>query len=226
MNRKFELLIYWHSKASLYWSAVLLLSSCVGVLQGYRQKDYFIATQGPLAHTVDDFWRMVWEWKCHSIVMLTELQEREQVHTHTHTHTHTRTHTLHTPSHDATSQSKSCQLCHVVCVCVCCRTSVFSTGLQRTLWLTETSRWRWKETRCVTRSVSKICCSHTARWARIMSWFALTFCNNVCIQTAFMESHGWIVMMCVCVFLTGEADTFGSALSFPRLARDRDPSRG
>ncbi|XP_051778064.1 receptor-type tyrosine-protein phosphatase epsilon isoform X2 [Erpetoichthys calabaricus] len=47
-------------------------------VDGYRQKDYFIATQGPLAHTVDDFWRMVWEWKSHSIVMLTELQEREQ----------------------------------------------------------------------------------------------------------------------------------------------------
>uniref|UniRef100_A0A8C2B293 Receptor-type tyrosine-protein phosphatase epsilon n=1 Tax=Cyprinus carpio TaxID=7962 RepID=A0A8C2B293_CYPCA len=40
--------------------------------------DYFIATQAPLAHTVQDFWRMVWEWKCHSIVMLTELKEREQ----------------------------------------------------------------------------------------------------------------------------------------------------
>ncbi|XP_043110038.1 receptor-type tyrosine-protein phosphatase epsilon isoform X1 [Puntigrus tetrazona] len=47
-------------------------------IDGYRQKDYFIATQGPLAHTVDDFWRMAWEWKCHSIVMLTELQERDQ----------------------------------------------------------------------------------------------------------------------------------------------------
>lgn len=47
--------------------------------QGYRQKDYFIATQGPLAHTVEDFWRMVWEWRCHTIVMLTEVQEREQV---------------------------------------------------------------------------------------------------------------------------------------------------
>uniref|UniRef100_A0A3B5LC70 Tyrosine-protein phosphatase non-receptor type 20 n=1 Tax=Xiphophorus couchianus TaxID=32473 RepID=A0A3B5LC70_9TELE len=44
----------------------------------FLQKDYFIATQGPLPHTVEDFWRMVWEWKCHSIVMLTELQEREQ----------------------------------------------------------------------------------------------------------------------------------------------------
>ncbi|KAG9341864.1 hypothetical protein JZ751_018588 [Albula glossodonta] len=47
-------------------------------IDGYRQKDYYIATQGPLPQTVDDFWRMVWEWRCHSIVMLTELQEREQ----------------------------------------------------------------------------------------------------------------------------------------------------
>ncbi|MEJ1273707.1 hypothetical protein NN561_004578 [Cricetulus griseus] len=47
-------------------------------LKGYRQKDYFMATQGPLAHTVEDFWRMVWEWKSHTIVMLTEVQEREQ----------------------------------------------------------------------------------------------------------------------------------------------------
>ncbi|XP_075894507.1 receptor-type tyrosine-protein phosphatase epsilon-like isoform X2 [Nelusetta ayraudi] len=47
-------------------------------IDGYRQKDYFIATQAPLSHTVDDFWRMVWEWRCHSIVMLTELKEREQ----------------------------------------------------------------------------------------------------------------------------------------------------
>uniref|UniRef100_A0A8K9Y313 Receptor-type tyrosine-protein phosphatase epsilon n=1 Tax=Oncorhynchus mykiss TaxID=8022 RepID=A0A8K9Y313_ONCMY len=35
-------------------------------------------TQGPLSHTVEDYWRMAWEWKCHSVVMLTELQEREQ----------------------------------------------------------------------------------------------------------------------------------------------------
>ncbi|KAG8435500.1 hypothetical protein GDO86_013438 [Hymenochirus boettgeri] len=47
-------------------------------IDGYRQKDYFIATQGPLPHTVEDFWRMVWEWKSHTIVILTELQEREQ----------------------------------------------------------------------------------------------------------------------------------------------------
>ncbi|XP_061412403.1 receptor-type tyrosine-protein phosphatase alpha-like isoform X1 [Lethenteron reissneri] len=47
-------------------------------IDGYRQKDAYIVTQGPLPHTAEDFWRMVWEWKCFSIVMLTELQERGQ----------------------------------------------------------------------------------------------------------------------------------------------------
>ncbi|XP_056677042.1 receptor-type tyrosine-protein phosphatase epsilon-like [Monodelphis domestica] len=47
-------------------------------IDSYRQKDYFITTQGPLPHTVEDFWRMVWEWKCHTILMLMEVQECEQ----------------------------------------------------------------------------------------------------------------------------------------------------
>ncbi|XP_038677443.1 receptor-type tyrosine-protein phosphatase epsilon isoform X2 [Scyliorhinus canicula] len=47
-------------------------------IDGYRQKDYFVSTQGPLPHTVEDFWRMVWDCKSHTIVMLTELREREQ----------------------------------------------------------------------------------------------------------------------------------------------------
>lgn len=47
--------------------------------QGYRQKDSYIASQGPLQHTIEDFWRMIWEWKSCSIVMLTELEERGQV---------------------------------------------------------------------------------------------------------------------------------------------------
>ena len=44
-------------------------------LQGYHKRRAFIATQGPLPDTSDDFWRMVWEQKCATIVMLT--QERE-----------------------------------------------------------------------------------------------------------------------------------------------------
>ncbi|KAJ8274679.1 hypothetical protein COCON_G00093040 [Conger conger] len=48
------------------------------VKAGYRQKDCNIATQGPLAQTVEVFWKMEWEWRSRSAVMLTELQEREQ----------------------------------------------------------------------------------------------------------------------------------------------------
>ncbi|XP_055502229.1 receptor-type tyrosine-protein phosphatase alpha-like isoform X2 [Leucoraja erinacea] len=47
-------------------------------IDGYRQKDSYIASQGPLQHTLEDFWRMIWEWKSCSIVMLTELEERGQ----------------------------------------------------------------------------------------------------------------------------------------------------
>lgn len=38
-----------------------------------------MASQGPLQHTIEDFWRMIWEWRSCSIVMLTELEERGQV---------------------------------------------------------------------------------------------------------------------------------------------------
>uniref|UniRef100_A0AAY4EM41 protein-tyrosine-phosphatase n=1 Tax=Denticeps clupeoides TaxID=299321 RepID=A0AAY4EM41_9TELE len=47
-------------------------------IDGYRQKDTYIASQGPLQHTTEDFWRMIWEWRSCSIVMLTELEERGQ----------------------------------------------------------------------------------------------------------------------------------------------------
>lgn len=167
------------------WSVVIILSWCVYVLQGYRQKDYFIATQGPLAHTVDDFWRMVWEWKCHSIVMLTELQERDQV----------LIHVTNPLSHDFLSA-----LSFRESVCVCCRTSVCSTGLLRTRWLTETSQWKLKETRCVTRSVSEICCSLTARWVHIMSLFALYYLPSVCLGVLWeLICKGCLDELCVCV---------------------------
>nr|XP_048282908.1 receptor-type tyrosine-protein phosphatase H-like [Myodes glareolus] len=39
----------------------------------------FIATQGPLPHTVGDFWRLVWEQKSHTLVMLTNCMESGRV---------------------------------------------------------------------------------------------------------------------------------------------------
>ncbi|XP_053556940.1 receptor-type tyrosine-protein phosphatase alpha [Bombina bombina] len=48
-------------------------------INGYKYPKYFIATQGPLPDTLDDFWRMVWEENSPVIVMLTSLEEQNKV---------------------------------------------------------------------------------------------------------------------------------------------------
>ncbi|CAK9816094.1 Receptor-type tyrosine-protein phosphatase R [Anthophora quadrimaculata] len=45
-------------------------------IRGYDGEDArYIATQGPLAHTVGDFWKMVWADKVPAVVMMTKLHE-------------------------------------------------------------------------------------------------------------------------------------------------------
>ena len=47
--------------------------------QGYEEARAYIATQGPMVGTVNDFWRMIWEQNVSTIVMLTKLIEDNKV---------------------------------------------------------------------------------------------------------------------------------------------------
>ena len=48
-------------------------------IDGYRFRSAYIATQGPLNETVEDFWRMLWEHNSTIIVMLTKQREMGRV---------------------------------------------------------------------------------------------------------------------------------------------------
>ncbi|XP_065669113.1 receptor-type tyrosine-protein phosphatase beta isoform X4 [Hydra vulgaris] len=48
-------------------------------IHGYKNPRAYIATQGPLPSTTEDFWRMVWEQNSNVVVMLTQYMERGKV---------------------------------------------------------------------------------------------------------------------------------------------------
>lgn len=47
--------------------------------QGFWKSQAYIATQYPLEDTTNDFWRMVWQEHCRSVVMLVSKEELQQV---------------------------------------------------------------------------------------------------------------------------------------------------
>jgi protein-tyrosine phosphatase len=49
------------------------------VVMSYKERKKFICAQGPTDVTVNDFWRMIWEYNLDLVVMLTNLEEYSKV---------------------------------------------------------------------------------------------------------------------------------------------------
>ncbi|XP_063697300.1 tyrosine-protein phosphatase non-receptor type 9 isoform X2 [Culicoides brevitarsis] len=80
-NRYTDVLCYDHSRVILSQVDDDPNSDYINAnfVDGYKQKNAYISTQGPLPKTSGDFWRMVWEQHCLVIVMTTRVMERSRV---------------------------------------------------------------------------------------------------------------------------------------------------
>uniref|UniRef100_A0A4W5PR46 protein-tyrosine-phosphatase n=1 Tax=Hucho hucho TaxID=62062 RepID=A0A4W5PR46_9TELE len=80
-NRYANVIAYDHTRVVLAPIEGILGSDYINAnyIDGYRKQNAYIATQGPLAETFGDFWRMVWEQRAASVVMMTRLEEKSRV---------------------------------------------------------------------------------------------------------------------------------------------------
>ncbi|XP_040178424.1 receptor-type tyrosine-protein phosphatase S isoform X13 [Rana temporaria] len=80
-NRYANVIAYDHSRVILMPVEGILGSDYVNAnyIDGYRKQNAYIATQGPLPDTFGDFWRMVWEQRSATIVMMTRLEEKSRI---------------------------------------------------------------------------------------------------------------------------------------------------
>ncbi|XP_024860577.1 receptor-type tyrosine-protein phosphatase F isoform X6 [Kryptolebias marmoratus] len=80
-NRYANVIAYDHSRVVLTSVDAVPGSDYINAnyIDGYRKQNAYIATQGPLPETLTDFWRMVWEQRSNTIVMMTRLEEKSRV---------------------------------------------------------------------------------------------------------------------------------------------------
>ncbi|XP_038143625.1 receptor-type tyrosine-protein phosphatase F-like isoform X19 [Cyprinodon tularosa] len=80
-NRYANVIAYDHSRVVLTSVDAVPGSDYINAnyIDGYRKQNAYIATQGPLPETLSDFWRMVWEQRANTIVMMTRLEEKSRV---------------------------------------------------------------------------------------------------------------------------------------------------
>ncbi|XP_068055183.1 receptor-type tyrosine-protein phosphatase F isoform X16 [Anomalospiza imberbis] len=80
-NRYANVIAYDHSRVILTSTDGVPGSDYINAnyIDGYRKQNAYIATQGPLPETLSDFWRMVWEQRTATIVMMTRLEEKSRV---------------------------------------------------------------------------------------------------------------------------------------------------
>ncbi|XP_037401428.1 receptor-type tyrosine-protein phosphatase S isoform X12 [Pygocentrus nattereri] len=80
-NRYANVIAYDHSRVILAPIEGITGSDYINAnyIDGYRKQNAYIATQGPLPETFGDFWRMVWEQRSATVVMMTRLEEKSRI---------------------------------------------------------------------------------------------------------------------------------------------------
>uniref|UniRef100_A0A3Q2PUF3 protein-tyrosine-phosphatase n=1 Tax=Fundulus heteroclitus TaxID=8078 RepID=A0A3Q2PUF3_FUNHE len=80
-NRYANVIAYDHSRVILAPIEGITGSDYINAnyIDGYRKQNAYIATQGPLPETFGDFWRMVWEQRTATVVMMTRLEEKSRI---------------------------------------------------------------------------------------------------------------------------------------------------